>query len=87
MPPAFHMTFENAKYRFRVNLTYMKVIQIIFNELDITYVFYNSHLNPPTLFLMLLYNLNIHFQLSQLLLLSYKCNLLIKYYLQIQNKH
>ena len=87
MPPAFHMTFENAKYRFRVNLTYMKVIQIIFNELDITYVFYNSHLDSPTLFLMLLYNLNIHFQLSQLLLLSYKCNLLIKYYLQILNKH
>ena len=50
MPPAFHMTFENAKYRFRVNLTYMKVIQIIFNELDITYVFYNSHLDPPILF-------------------------------------
>ena len=87
MLPAFHMTFENAKYRFRVNLTYMKVIQIIFNELDITYVFYNSHLDPPSLFWMLLYNLNIHFQLSQLLLLSYKCNLLIKYYLQIQNKH
>ncbi len=55
MLPAFHMTFENAKYRFRVNLTYMKVIQIIFNELDITYVFYNFHLTPPTLLLHLSY--------------------------------
>lgn len=55
IPPAFNMTFENAKYRFRVNLTYMKVIQIIFNEWDITYVIDDSHLTPPTLFLMLLY--------------------------------
>ena len=49
IPPAFNMTFENAKYRFRVNLTYMKVIQIIFNELDITYMINNIHLTPPTL--------------------------------------
>ena len=55
MPPAFNMTFENAKYRFRVNLTYMKVIQIIFNELDITYIINNMHLTPPTLFLHLSY--------------------------------
>ena len=55
MPPAFHMTFENAKYRFRVNLTYMKVIQIIFNELDITYIINNMHLTPPTLFFHLSY--------------------------------
>lgn len=55
MPPAFNMTFENAKYRFRVNLTYMKVIQIIFNELDITYMINNIHLTPPTLFLYLSY--------------------------------
>ena len=55
MPPAFHMTFENVKYRFRVNLTYMKVIQIIFNELDITYVINNMHLTPPTLLLHLSY--------------------------------
>ena len=55
MPPAFHMTFENAKYRFRVNLTYMKVIQIIFNELDITYMINNMHLTPPTLFFHLSY--------------------------------
>ena len=45
MPPAFNMTFENAKYRFRVNLTYMKVIQIIFNELDITYALDEDGLN------------------------------------------
>ena len=55
MPPTFNMTFENAKYRFRVNLTYMKVIQIIFNELDITYMINNMHLTPPTLFLHLSY--------------------------------
>ena len=55
MLPAFHMTFENAKYRFHVNLTYMKVIQIIFNELDITYVINNMHLTPPTLLLHLSY--------------------------------
>ena len=55
MLPAFHMTFENAKYRFRVNLTYMKMIQIIFNELDITYMISNMHLTPPTLLLHLSY--------------------------------
>ena len=42
--PTFNTSFKNMKYRPDVNLTYMEVIQIIFNKLYIAYAINNTHI-------------------------------------------